>query len=90
MAYGEGDSKSAGKTCRMIWGRCRAGAEALRGLGARWGWLAQMQNILKMLWTTGPKVSMLAKQQKKKEELKKKTSLLLLSPHIRVLDSVAS
>ena len=30
-----GDRKSLGKTCRVIWGRCRARAEALRGLGFR-------------------------------------------------------
>ena len=33
------------KTCRIIWGRCRAGVQALRGLGTRWGWLAQMYGI---------------------------------------------
>ncbi len=26
-----GDRKKWGKTCRMIWGRCRAGVQALRG-----------------------------------------------------------
>ena len=30
-----GDRKSFGKTCRVIWGCCRARAEALRGLGFR-------------------------------------------------------